>query len=146
MIFHLPNNFPCLQFANFSLSKLWNNKAYFIWIKLPENSPYFQNFKFLTNAWQLVILNLSSSSTVSKKIMANVTKGSHQKKNSVKLGTLSQVACYPPLPTEVGTHIRQIFRWPNNPLKIDVIKEKTALILLLSHPLPLPQKQSALAC
>ena len=36
------------------------------------------------------------------------TQGSHQKKNPVKLGTLSQVACHPPLPTEVGTHMRNI--------------------------------------
>jgi hypothetical protein len=46
------------------------------------------------------------------------------KKNPVKLETLSQVACHPPLPTEVGTHMRKNFRWANTPPIIDVIKEK----------------------
>jgi hypothetical protein len=36
-------------------------------------------------------------------------------KNPVKLGTLSKVACHPPLPTEVGMHMRRIFRWANTP-------------------------------
>jgi hypothetical protein len=46
---------------------------------------------------------------------AEVSAGAVAKadQNPVKLGTLSQLACHPPLPTEVGTHMRQTFRWPS---------------------------------
>ena len=47
--------------------------------------------------------------------MTIISLGKPSKKNPVKLGTLSQVACHPPLPTEVGTHMRKNFRWRDTP-------------------------------
>jgi hypothetical protein len=56
-------------------------------------------------------------------------------KKTFKHGTLFQVACHPPLPTEVWTHMKMNLRWPKEHFS-ELLSSSLVECLLLTPKVP----------